>query len=80
MPLYAHLDRIERGLFAAGIGPSDPIEPEQLFPLNQSLPRQRATRPTRFMVELERSAAITLGGAVEKRTASVRRSRDRRGG
>jgi sarcosine/dimethylglycine N-methyltransferase len=35
MPLYTHLDRIERGLAAAGIGPSDPIPPEQLFPLDQ---------------------------------------------
>lgn len=35
MPLYTHLERIERGLAAKGIGPSDPIPPEQLFPLDQ---------------------------------------------
>jgi SAM-dependent methyltransferase len=35
MPLYTHLDRIERGLAAAGIGPADPIPPERLFPLDQ---------------------------------------------
>ena len=35
MPLYTHLDRIERGLAALGIGPADPVRPEQLFPLDQ---------------------------------------------
>jgi cyclopropane fatty-acyl-phospholipid synthase-like methyltransferase len=35
MPLYTHLDRIERGLAARGIGPTDPIPPEQLFSLDQ---------------------------------------------
>jgi sarcosine/dimethylglycine N-methyltransferase len=35
MPLYTHLDRVERGLAAAGINPGDPIRPEQLFPLDQ---------------------------------------------
>jgi cyclopropane fatty-acyl-phospholipid synthase-like methyltransferase len=35
MPLYTHLDRIERGLTSFGIGPGDPIRPEQLFPLDQ---------------------------------------------
>ena len=35
MPLYTHLDRIEKGLAALGIGPRDPIRPEQLFPLDQ---------------------------------------------
>jgi cyclopropane fatty-acyl-phospholipid synthase-like methyltransferase len=35
MPLYTNLDRIERGLAAKGIGPSDPIPPENLFALDQ---------------------------------------------
>jgi cyclopropane fatty-acyl-phospholipid synthase-like methyltransferase len=35
MPLYTHTDRIERGLAARGIGPADPIPPEQLFALDQ---------------------------------------------
>ena len=35
MPLYTHLDRIDKGLAALGIGPSDPIQPEQLFPFDQ---------------------------------------------
>jgi SAM-dependent methyltransferase len=35
MPLYTHVDRIARGLAARGIGPADPIRPEQLFPLDQ---------------------------------------------
>jgi SAM-dependent methyltransferase len=35
MPLYTHLDRIERGLAAQGIGPQAPIRPEQLFALDQ---------------------------------------------
>ncbi|MFO1027251.1 MAG: class I SAM-dependent methyltransferase [Acetobacteraceae bacterium] len=35
MPLYTHLDRIERGLAAQGVGPTDPIRPEQLFALDQ---------------------------------------------
>jgi len=35
MPLYTNLDRIARGLASLGIGPADPIPPEQLFPLDQ---------------------------------------------
>jgi sarcosine/dimethylglycine N-methyltransferase len=35
MPLYTNLDRIARGLASVGIGPADPIPPEQLFPLDQ---------------------------------------------
>jgi cyclopropane fatty-acyl-phospholipid synthase-like methyltransferase len=35
MPLYTNLDRIARGLAAQGIGPGDPIRPEQLFLLDQ---------------------------------------------
>jgi cyclopropane fatty-acyl-phospholipid synthase-like methyltransferase len=35
MPLYTHLDRIERGLAALGIGKADAIRPEQLFSLDQ---------------------------------------------
>jgi len=35
MPLYANLDRIEKGIAGLGIGPNDPILPEQLFPLDQ---------------------------------------------
>jgi cyclopropane fatty-acyl-phospholipid synthase-like methyltransferase len=35
MPLYTHLDRVARGLAALGIGPGDPIPPEQLFALDQ---------------------------------------------
>src|SRR5215470_3633335 len=35
MPLYTNLDRIARGLSAAGIGPKDPVTPEQLFALDQ---------------------------------------------
>ena len=35
MPLYTHLDRIERGLAAQGIGPKDRFRPEQLFALDQ---------------------------------------------
>ena len=35
MPLYTNLDRVARGLAAAGIGPKDPIPPEQLFALDQ---------------------------------------------
>ena len=35
MPLYTHLDRIQKGLSALGIGPDDVIEPAQLFPLDQ---------------------------------------------
>jgi len=33
--LYTHLDRIGQGLAALGIGPADPIAPQQLFPLDQ---------------------------------------------
>jgi len=35
MPLYTHVDRIERGLAAKGIRPGDPFNPEQLFGLDQ---------------------------------------------
>lgn len=35
MPLYTNLDRIERRLAAAGIGPRDPIPLEKLFALDQ---------------------------------------------
>ena len=35
MPLYTNLDRVARGLAALGIGPKDPIPPEQLFALDQ---------------------------------------------
>jgi sarcosine/dimethylglycine N-methyltransferase len=35
MPLYTHLDRIDRGLAALGIGKADPIPPERLYPLDQ---------------------------------------------
>ena len=35
MPLYTNLDRIARGLAAIGIGPNDPVAPEQLFALDQ---------------------------------------------
>jgi len=35
MPLYTELERIERGLAASGILPSDPIKVERLFPLDQ---------------------------------------------
>ena len=35
MPLYTHLERIERGLAAQGIGPQDRFRPEQLFALDQ---------------------------------------------
>lgn len=35
MPLYTNLDRIARGLAALGIGPDDPMTPEQLFTLDQ---------------------------------------------
>lgn len=35
MPLYTNLDRIERGLAVAGIGPRDPIPLEKLFALDQ---------------------------------------------
>jgi sarcosine/dimethylglycine N-methyltransferase len=35
MPLYTNLDRVARGLSALGIGPTDPIPPEQLFALDQ---------------------------------------------
>jgi len=35
MPLYTHVDRIERGLAAKGIRPGDPLSPEQLFGLDQ---------------------------------------------
>jgi cyclopropane fatty-acyl-phospholipid synthase-like methyltransferase len=35
IPLYTHLDRINSGLAALGIGPADPIRPDQLFALDQ---------------------------------------------
>ena len=35
MPLYTHLDRIERGLAAMGIAPGAAVRPEQLFALDQ---------------------------------------------
>jgi cyclopropane fatty-acyl-phospholipid synthase-like methyltransferase len=35
MPLYTHLDRIERGLAAQGIAPGAAVRPEQLFALDQ---------------------------------------------
>jgi cyclopropane fatty-acyl-phospholipid synthase-like methyltransferase len=35
IPLYTHLDRVNSVLAALGIGPADPIRPEQLFPLDQ---------------------------------------------
>jgi cyclopropane fatty-acyl-phospholipid synthase-like methyltransferase len=33
--LYTNLDRIANGLASLGIGPADPLSPEQLFPLDQ---------------------------------------------
>ena len=35
MPLYTHLDRIDNALATLGIGPDDPIQPEQMFPFDQ---------------------------------------------
>lgn len=35
VPLYTQLDRIDRSLAGAGIGPADPVPPELLFPLDQ---------------------------------------------
>jgi len=35
IPLYTHLDRINSGLAALGIGDGDPLRPEQLFALDQ---------------------------------------------
>ena len=35
VPLYTHTDRIARGLAARGIGPTDPITPEDLYPFDQ---------------------------------------------
>jgi sarcosine/dimethylglycine N-methyltransferase len=35
MPLYTHLDRVEKGLAALGIGPGESIRPEQLFAIDQ---------------------------------------------
>jgi hypothetical protein len=35
LPLYSHLEPIARSLAAQGIGPADPIPPEQLSPLVQ---------------------------------------------
>jgi len=35
MPLYTNVDRIAKGLAALGIGPTDPIQPEQLFAMDQ---------------------------------------------
>lgn len=35
VPLYTHTDRIARGLAARGIGPTAPITPEDLYPLDQ---------------------------------------------
>ena len=35
IPLYTHLDRINSALTALGLSQSDPIPPEQLFPLDQ---------------------------------------------
>lgn len=35
MPLYTNVDRIAKGLAALGIGPTDPIHPEQLFAMDQ---------------------------------------------
>lgn len=35
MPLYTHLDRIERGLAARGVGSGGRFKPDQLFPLDQ---------------------------------------------
>jgi len=35
MPLYTHLERIEKALAALGIGRGDAIRPEQLFAIDQ---------------------------------------------
>src|ERR1700735_4212436 len=35
VPLYTQLERIDRALAALGIGPGEPISPEQLFALDQ---------------------------------------------
>src|SRR3954447_8056086 len=35
IPLYTNLDRITKGLAALGIGSTDSIQPEQLFPFDQ---------------------------------------------
>ena len=35
VPLYTQLERVDRGLAALGIGPGEPIAPEQLFSLDQ---------------------------------------------
>src|SRR5258708_32478429 len=35
MPLYTHLERVERALAALGIGRGDPIRAEQLFAIDQ---------------------------------------------
>jgi sterol 24-C-methyltransferase/phosphoethanolamine N-methyltransferase len=49
MPLYTHLDRIDKGLAAIGIGPNDPVRPEQLFPFDQW--RYQGTDPVRRAAE-----------------------------
>jgi sarcosine/dimethylglycine N-methyltransferase len=35
MPLYTHLDRVDKALAALGICPGEPIRPEQLFAIDQ---------------------------------------------
>jgi sarcosine/dimethylglycine N-methyltransferase len=62
MPLYTNLDRIERGLAAQGIGPGDPVPPEQLFALDQW--HYHGT-------EAIAAAARTLGLTAESRVLDV---------
>src|SRR5437016_10594540 len=60
--LYTHLDRIGKGLAELGIGPADPILPEQLFPLDQW--HYHGT-------EAIRAAAAALGVGPESRVLEI---------
>lgn len=66
MPLYTNLDRIARGLAAAGVGPNDPVAPEQLFALDQW--HYHGTDAIRAAAEWlglgRRSRVLDIGGGI----------------
>ena len=58
MPLYTHLDRIERGLAAVGIGPADPINRATVRPGPVALWRDYAVRSAVEHLGLQSSSRV----------------------
>ncbi len=66
MPLYTHVDRIERGLAAQGVRAGDPVRPEQLFALDQWHYHGTAAiaDAARFLGLGRASGVLVVGGGV----------------